>query len=182
MRRLGAELGVEAMSLYKHVDDKDDILDGMIELIIGEIEVPGEGAEWREATRRRAVSAREVLGAHSWAIGLLESRTPTGPTVLRYLDVTLGNLRTAGFSIEDAVHAFWVVDSYVYGHVLQETNMPFRASDDELPPTPQPDEEYPHLTEVAEHAVRTGSSYDKEFEFGLELILEALDRTNRDHS
>ena len=124
MRRLGAELGVEAMSLYKHVANKEEILDGIVEVVVGEIETPREGADWKEAMRRRAISAREVLGRHSWAIGLLEARGSTGPKALRYLDAILGNLRSAGFSIENAVHAFWLLDSFVYGQVIQETSLP----------------------------------------------------------
>ncbi|MDH4346421.1 MAG: TetR family transcriptional regulator, partial [Thermoleophilia bacterium] len=85
MRRLGSELGVEAMSLYKHVANKEEILDGIVELVVGEIEIPSEGADWKEAMRRRAISAREVLNRHSWAIGLLEARGSMGPTALRYL-------------------------------------------------------------------------------------------------
>ena len=123
MRRLGAELGVEAMSLYKHVANKEAILDGVVELIVGQIEIPSQETHWKEAMRRRAVSARGVLAAHSWAIGLLETRGSMGPATMRYLDAILGNLRSAGFSIQDAVHAFWLLDSYVYGHVIQETTL-----------------------------------------------------------
>jgi len=130
MRRLGAELGVEAMSLYKHVANKEEILDGIVELVVGEIEIPSDGAAWKEAMRRRAISAREVLSRHSWAIGLLEARGSKGHTALRYLDAILGNLRSAGFSIEDAAHAFWLLDSYVYGHVIQESSLPMSTSEE----------------------------------------------------
>lgn len=182
MRRLGAELGVEAMSLYKHVANKDEILDGIVELVVGEIEIPSEGADWKEAMRRRAVSAREVLSRHSWAIGLLEARGSTGPTALRYLDAILGTLRSAGFSIENAAHAFWLLDSYVYGHVVQETSMPISTSEETTQSTESILEqitmdEYPHLVEIGEHALRSAFSFDSEFEFGLDLILDALDRT-----
>jgi AcrR family transcriptional regulator len=181
MRRLGAELGVEAMSLYKHVTNKEEVLEGIIELVVGEIETPREGADWREAMRRRAISARAVLGRHSWAIGLLEARGSKGPTALRYLDGILGNLRSAGFSIGNAVHAFWLLDSFVYGHVIQETSLPISSSDmtgstgSILEQVTM--DEYPHLVEVAEHALRSGYSYDSEFEFGLDLILDALGET-----
>ena len=120
MRRLGAELGVEAMAVYKHVSGKDDILDGMVELVVSLIEAPGHGMDWRDAMRRRAMSARDVLTRHSWAIGLLDSRRSMGPNQLRYVDSILGSLRSAGFSIDDAAHAFSLLDSYVYGHVVQE--------------------------------------------------------------
>ncbi len=182
MRRLGTELGVEAMSLYKHVSNKEEILDGIVELVVSEIEVPLDGSDWREAMRRRAASAREVLSRHSWAIGLLEARPLQGPTALRYLDAILGSLRAAGFSIENAVHAFWLLDSFVYGHVIQETSTPISTSEELAESTESaleeiPTDEYPHLVEIGEEALRSGYSFDGEFEFGLDLILDALDRT-----
>ena len=181
MRRLGSELSVEAMSLYKHVAGKEDILDGIVDLVIGEIEIPNQGSDWKEAMRRRAMSGREVLRRHSWAIGLLESRGTKGPAALRYLNAILESLRSAGFSVQDAAHAFWLLDSYVYGHVIQETSMPSA-------PERTPDStgsvlgqdtinEYPRLVEMGEHAQRSGFSFDAEFEFGLDLILDALGRT-----
>jgi AcrR family transcriptional regulator len=181
MRRLGAELGVEAMSLYKHVSNKEEILDGIVEVVIGEIEIPREGAAWKEAMRRRATSAREVLSRHSWAIGLLEARGSTGPTAMRYLDAILGNLRSAGFSIENAVHAFWLLDSFVYGQVIQETSLPISTSQEMTESTgsiveQSTAEQFPHLVEIGEHARRAEYSVDREFEFGLDLILDALDR------
>ena len=161
MRRLGAELGVEAMSLYKHVTNKEEVLDGIIELVVGDIETPQEGADWKEAMRRRAISAREVLGRHSWAIGLLEARGSKGPTALRYLDAVLGNLRSAGFSMENAVHAFWLLDSFVYGHVIQETSLPIGSPEEidrgrrDPPWSRSRMDEYPHLVEIGEHALRS---------------------------
>jgi AcrR family transcriptional regulator len=184
MRRLGAELGVEAMSLYKHVSDKDAILDGIVEQVVGGIELPTEGGDWRDEMRRRAVSARDVLAAHSWAIGLLESRRSMGPAQLRYVDATLGSLRAAGFSIEGAAHAFWLLDSYVYGHVIQETSMARAGSVEaggSVDPSPYASlgPAYPHLVEVAAHAaaahaVGAPMSFDAEFQHGLEVILGAL--------
>ena len=179
MRRLGAELGVEAMSLYKHVSSKEEVLDGIVELVVGEIEIPSEDADWREAMRRRAISAREVLSRHSWAIGLLEARGANGPIALRYLNAVLGNLRFAGFSIENAVHAFWVLDSFVYGQVIQEASLPIGSSEEVTETTGSimeqiTTDEYPHLLEVGEHALRSEYSVDIEFEFGLDLILDAL--------
>ena len=182
MRRLGAELGVEAMSLYKHVTNKEEILDGIIELILGQIETPQGGADWKEAMRRRAISAREVFSHHSWAIGLLEARGSNGPTALRYIDSILGNLRSAGFSIENSVHAFWLLDSFVYGQVIQETSLPITSSTEMTESTGSTLEQvtadqYPHLVEIGDHAMRSDYSVDKEFEYGLDLILEALERT-----
>ena len=182
MRRLGAELDVEAMSLYKHVSDKEGILDGIVELVIGEIEIPNAGSDWKEAMRQRANSARAVLSRHSWAIGLLEARGLKGSTAMRYLDAILGSLRSAGFSTENAAHAFWLLDSYVYGHVIQETSMRFHESEEMTEVTgPSPEgitsDDYPYLVEIEAHARTSPHSFDNEFEFGLDLILKALERT-----
>jgi AcrR family transcriptional regulator len=178
MRRLGSELGVEAMSLYKHVANKEEILDGIVELVVGEVEIPHKGTPWKEAMRRRAFSAREVLSRHSWAIGLLEARGSSGPAALRHVNAILGSLRSAGFSVESAAHAFWLLDSYVYGHVIQETSMPISSGEttDSTGSITEPDtiDEYPHLVEIGKHAQTSGFSFDSEFEFGLDLILEAL--------
>jgi len=179
MRRLGAELGVEAMAVYKHVSSKDDILDGMVELVVSLIEAPGHGMDWRDAMGRRAISAREVLRRHSWAIGLLDSRRSMGPNQLRYVDAVLGSLRSAGFSVDDAAHAFSLLDSYVYGHVVQEMSWSGRSEPSE-PPGPAPESEisstdYPHLAEVAAHAAGGTFSFDGEFTYGLDVILSALE-------
>ena len=121
--------------------------------------------------RRRATSARAVLARHSWAIGLLEARGTRGTSSLRYLDAILGNLRAAGFSLEDAAHAFWLLDSFVYGHVVQETSLA-RAPSGQAADVDMAG--YPHLLEVGEHARNEGATVDREFAFGLELILVAL--------
>lgn len=182
MRRLGSELDVEAMSLYKHIANKDEILDGIVDLVFGEIEIPSEADDWKEAMRRRATSAREVLSRHSWAIGLVEARDSTGPTVLRYQNAILGNLRSAGFSIENAAHAFSLLDSYVYGRVIQENSTPIRSSEEWTDSRESILEqemigEYPHIVEIMENAGRIGFSFDGEFEYGLQLILDALEQT-----
>ncbi|MEX1093996.1 MAG: TetR/AcrR family transcriptional regulator [Acidimicrobiia bacterium] len=181
MRRLGAELGFEAMSLYKHVANKEEILDGMVEVIVGQIAIPDPGADWREAMRRRAISAREVLSKHSWVIGLLNARGLSGPAAMRYLNAILGNLMSAGFPIEDAAHAFSLLDCYVYGHVIQETTMAPNTPDDPTESEPTaPDRtamsEYPHLVAMYEHAQTFEYTFDGEFRFGLELILDGLER------
>ncbi len=169
------------MALYKHVANKEEILEGILEAVIGEIEIPEEGAGWREAMRRRAVSAREVLTRHSWAIGLLEAGTSRGPTSLRYLNAVLGNLRSAGFHMEHAAHAFWLLDCYVYGQVIQEVSPSFDTSEEvtetafsSLEHTAADD--YPHLVAMYEHALIFGYSVEAEFEFGLDLILDGLER------
>ncbi len=181
MRRLGGKLGVEAMALYKHVANKDEILDGIVELVVGEIEIPAPGSEWRTAMRRRAVSARRVLKRHPWAIGLMESRGRAGPATLRYLDAVIATLRDGGFSVKMAAHAFWLLDSYVYGHVIQEISLPIDTSEQMAPSAgeilDQADMgDYPHLAEVAAEATTSGYDIESEFEFGLDLVLDALDR------
>jgi AcrR family transcriptional regulator len=185
MRRLASELGVEAMSLYHHVANKDDILDGMIDLVFGEIELPSERDDWSTAMRRRAASVRSTLTRHPWAIGLMESRTAPGPETLRHHDAVIGSCRRAGFSIAMAAHAFSLLDSYIYGFVLQEVNLPFDDADalDEMVGEIMPDlsaAAYPHLTELTvEHVLRPGYRYGDEFDFGLDLILEGLEAAAR---
>jgi AcrR family transcriptional regulator len=185
MRRLGVELGVEAMSLYHHVANKADLLDGMIDGVFAEIDLPTDGTGWREAMRRRAISAREALRRHPWAVGLMESRAAPGPANLRHHDTVLGTLRRAGFSIELAAHAYSALDSYIYGFSMQAPSLPFDAGEE----TEQVVQaimarfatgEYPHLAELAtEHVLQPGYDYDDEFTFGLDLILDGLDRTLR---
>ena len=183
MRRLGGELGVEAMSLYKHVANKDEILDGILELVVAEIEIPEAGSEWRSAMRKRAISARQVLRRHPWAIGLLESRSSVGPTAMRYLDSIIASLRAGGFSLVTAAHAFWVLDSYVYGHVIQELSLDSSHEPAEISEnsTDRHGEEYPNLTELATLQATTSTfAYETEFDFGLTLILDALDAVRTD--
>jgi AcrR family transcriptional regulator len=182
MRKLGVDLGIEAMSLYNHVANKVDLLDGMIDCVFAEIELPAEGTDWRTAMRRRALSAREVLSRHRWATALMETRTSPGPTTLRHHNAVLGLLRAAGFSIEMAAHAYSVLDSYIYGFALQETSLPFDSAET-ASKTAQAimarfaAGEYPHLTELTvEHVLKPGYDYGHEFEYGLDLILDGLER------
>lgn len=181
MRRLGERLGVEAMSVYKHVASKDNILDGIVDLVIGDIELPGPGLDWRAAMRERAQSARRVLARHPWAIGMMESRSSLGPNALRYADAVIGTLRTAGFSVRMAAHAFVLLDSFVYGLVVQEVGMPMADDNGPADSGSEFAESFPHLAEMAaSHAAGPTYSYDDEFEFGLELILDALERALQD--
>jgi AcrR family transcriptional regulator len=180
MRKLAEALGVEAMSLYHHVPNKDAILDGMVDVVFGEIELPR--GEWKAAMRRRAISSRQALLRHRWAVGLMDSRRNPGPATLRHHDAVIGCLREAGFSIAMAAHAFSVLDSYIYGFALQELNLPF-SSTEELEEMADailehlPADEYPYFTEmVVGHALKPGYAYAKEFRFGLELILDGLER------
>jgi len=182
MRKLGVELGVEAMSLYNHVANKADLLDGMIDIVFGEIDLPTDGTDWRTAMTRRAISARDVLSRHRWATGLMESRTTPGPATLRHHDTVLGTLRGAGFSIELAAHAYSALDSYVYGFALKEPSLPFDNGGDSAKVAQSimarfASGEYPHLTEFAvEHVVQPGYDHGNEFAFGLDLILDGLER------
>jgi AcrR family transcriptional regulator len=182
MRKLAETLGVEAMSLYYYVADKDEILDGMVDLVFGEIDLPSREADWKAAMRQRAISARDALTRHPWAIGVMESRANPGPATLRHHDAVIGNLRQAGFSIALAAHAFSVIDSYIYGFALQTLNLPFDTSEEleklaEAMLREMPADEYPYLTEmIVDHALQPGYSYANEFEFGLDLVLDGLER------
>jgi AcrR family transcriptional regulator len=179
MRRLAQELGVEAMSLYHHVANKDEVLDGITDLVVSEIRVPPSGTHWRTAMRDRAISAHDVLLAHPWAAMMIMSRFNVGPGMTRYLDATLGRLREAGFSIHGALDAWHTLDSHIYGFTLQELQLPFDASDNaqvsadslELVDPAQ----FPYVVEVVTEVSRTGRV--ERFEFGLELILDGLERT-----
>ena len=180
MRKLGDALGVEAMSLYNHVTNKSDLLDGMIDIVFGEIDLPvGEG-DWRADMRQRAMSARQVMRRHPWAIGLMESRTSPGPATLRHHDAVLGSLRRAGFSLELAGHAYSLIDSYIYGFALQEASLPFGTGEEAAQVAQDIFErfqagQYPYLTEFAvARVVQPGYEYADEFETGLDLILNAL--------
>jgi len=185
MRRLGDAVGVEAMSLYNHVANKDDLLDGMIDLVFAEIELPSSDEDWRSAMRRRAFSVRQTLSRHRWAIGLMESRSSPGPATLRHHDTVLGCLRRAGFSVELAAHAFSALDSYIYGFALQERNLPFDTPEEtaELAQAIMaqvPADEYPHLAALTlEHVLQPGYDYGEEFEYGLDLLLDGLERARR---
>ncbi|MDX6294225.1 MAG: hypothetical protein QOH50_3300 [Kribbellaceae bacterium] len=181
MRKLAQELGVEAMSLYHHVANKEDILDGMVDLVFAEIELPTDGTEWKTAMRQRAGSARAALTRHPWAISIMDSRSSPGPATLRHHDAVLGSCRKAGFSVQMAAHAFSLIDSYIYGFVLQEVNLPFDDSSDleevvDSMMLPFSADDYPHLVELTtEYILKPGYSYGNEFDYGLGLILDSLD-------
>jgi AcrR family transcriptional regulator len=186
MRKLGQELGVEAMSLYNHVANKEEILDGIVDVAFSEIDLPTGETDWKTAMRRRAFSAREALSHHRWAVGLMQSRVTPGPATLRHHDSVIGSLRKAGFSIEAAAHAYSVMDGYIYGFALQQQSLVYETSE-------QAGEvaqaflrqfragEYPYLAEmITEHAMQPGYDYADEFEFGLDLILDGLERLRAD--
>ena len=182
MRKLGEALGVEAMSLYNHVASKSDLIDGMIDIVFGEIDLPsgaGDG-DWRAAMRRRAISARQTLRRHPWAIGLMESRSSPGPATLQHHDAVLGCLRRTGFSVELTAHAYALLDSYIYGFALQEASLPFGTPEETAQVTQEiygqfSAGQYPYLTEMAvAHILQPGYQVGDEFEVGLDLILDSL--------
>ena len=180
IRSLAQTLGVKPMSVYYYVANKDEILDGIIDLVFSEIELPTAGADWRTEMRRRAESARRVLRAHPWAIGLMESRTSPGPATLRHHDSVIATLRAAGFSRELTAHAYALLDSYTYGFALQENGLPFEGADsvaDVAEPIMEGFSagEYPHLVEMAtDFYLEPGYDFGDEFTWGLDLILDAL--------
>jgi AcrR family transcriptional regulator len=180
MRKLATELRVEAMSLYNHVQSKDDVLDGMVDLVVTEIEVPSASSDWKAAMRRRAVSAHTVLLKHPWAPLLLLSRVNVGPAMLRYIDATLASLRVAGFSFELADRAWNAMDCHIYGYTLQQLNFPFdpsqyqAAANHFLPLITE--SQYPYLRALTVLVSEGTHRGVQDFEFGLELILEGLDR------
>ncbi len=185
MRKLAQALAVEAMSLYNHVANKDDVLDGITDLAVGEIEVPALGGDWKTAMRRRATSAHEVLLRHPWASLLIASRVNIGPAMLRYVDATIGCLHEAGFSYEMADRAWNAVDSHIYGFTLLELNFPFEPSEyataakQFLPMIPA--DKYFYMNALAQHVV-DGTHYGaQDFEFGLDLILDGLQEVLETH-
>ena len=159
MRQLAAALGVKPMSIYHHIPGKEQILDGIVDLVFAEIELPPADLDWRAAMRQRCLSARQVLNRHPWAPPLMESRTAPGPASLRHHDASLGCLRNGGLSLATTAHAYAILDSYVYGFTLQ--SVPAGA--------------YPHFVEFAtQHALQPGYSFGNSFEVGLDLILEGI--------
>jgi AcrR family transcriptional regulator len=193
MRKLATELGAGAMTLYHYVRNKDELLDAMVDIVFGEIALPSTDGDWRTEMRRRAISTRAALNRHRWAVGLMESRTTPGPASLRLHDAVLGCLREAGFSIELAIQAYSVLDAYIYGFALQEKSLPFESADEgaavaaeqvrefaELADERQLGtlaDEFPYLAEVvAGHVAKVGYDFATAFEYGLDLILDALEQ------
>jgi AcrR family transcriptional regulator len=182
MRKLGQELGASAMSAYYYFPNKERLLDGMVDAVFSEIAPPSPEVDWKTAMRNRAISTREALNRHRWAIGHMEGRTDHGPANLRLHDAVLGCLRAAGFSLEATVQAYSVQDAYIYGFVLQEIDMASRTPADfaaeaqrQMDAYQDQLADYPHLAEVVGgHVARVGYDYGKAFLFGLDLILDAL--------
>ncbi|WP_454195074.1 TetR/AcrR family transcriptional regulator C-terminal domain-containing protein [Nocardia sp. Marseille-Q1738] len=180
MRKLAQALGVEAMSLYNHVANKDDLLDGIADLVVAEMTPPEIGGDWKAALRARSSSAHQVLLRHPWATGLIGTRINVGPAMLRYVDATVGCLRAAGFSLPQADRAWNALDSHLYGFTLQELNFPLdpseyaSAASEFLPLIPA--DQYPHMNALAQLVIDGRHTGIADFSFGLELILDGLER------
>jgi len=178
MRAVAMRLGVEAMSLYNHVTNKDAMLDGMVDLVVEEIDLPTDTDDWREAMRGRAVSAHQAFSRHAWAPALVDSRQTSGPARLRYFDWVLGTLVAAGFSLADAARCFSVLDSYIYGFGIQQLSLtsgeapPEEAAESMLSAVPAAD--YPQLHQMVRLAMDVGYDAEADFAFGLEVVLAGL--------
>lgn len=180
MRGLAAELRAAPMALYRHVANREDMLDGMVDVVFGEMYPPAIGGEWKAELRRRAVSARAALRRHPWAVGLMETRMHPGPASAVHHNATMGCLREAGFGFRKAVHAYNLLDSYTYGFALQEKTIPFDTPEEsaEMAKITIGDtgSDFPYLAEVAAELAKKGYDYTEEFEFGLDFILDGLER------
>lgn len=182
IRSLAQSMGTKPMSLYYYVANKDEILDGIVDMVFSEVELPSPSGNWREEMHDRAHAMRAALARHPWAVGLLESRSSPGPATLRHHEATLATLREAGFSIQLTAHAYAALDSYIYGFALQEAALPFEGRDTAAEITAPIMErfstgEYPRMVEIAvEHVLKPGYDFGDEFDFGLNLILDGLTR------
>jgi len=182
MRELGQRLGVEAMSLYNHVANKDDIEDGIVEIVLAEIEEPPGETDWRAALRRTAISSHEVFVRHRWACSLMMRRPRASPTRMSWMEAVLRTLRQAGFSADMTHHAYHALDSHITGFTLWLVSMPFESKE-ELVDLAEgflreiPADEYPYVVEHAHQHLEPASPDGKtEFEFGLDLILDGLEQ------
>lgn len=179
MRRLGRELGVEGMALYNHVANKGDLLDGMLEHVAGEIEMPDDCADWRDCARQRSVSAHSALMRHPWSATLWTSSMSLGPARMRYLDSGLRCLREAGFPAQLLDLAFHTIENHIVGHALQALGFPMER--DEMVEAGErlmqtfPDTEYPDLAAHIRYHLE-GQEDGDGFEFGLDLILQGLEQ------
>ena len=181
MRALARALGVEAMSLYHHFAGKDALLDAMVDAVYAEIHLPEEAGPWREELRRRSISVRTVLTAHPWALPLVESRRTPGPANLAYHDANIACLRAAGFMPEQVAHAYAVIDAFVYGFVLQEATLPFESGEEAATMIVEDAfgealQTYPNMAWFAQNVILApGYSFTREFEPGLDLVLDGIE-------
>jgi AcrR family transcriptional regulator len=184
MRSLAQELDTAPMSLYRHLANKEELLDGMIDVVFSEMYSPAIGGAWKTELRRRGMAARETLRRHPWAVGLMETRMSPGPASAKHHNAMMGCLREGGFPFRGAVHAYNVLDAYTYGFALQEKTIPFETPEQSVGMAEitvgERGPEYPYLAEVVrEFASSGGYEYAEEFEFGLDLILDGLSRFKR---
>lgn len=185
IRHVAEALGAKPMALYNHVAGKDDILDGIVDLVFSEIAAPTEDADWKEAMRLRAYAVRDALTRHPWASTLMQSRANPGPATIQHHNAVIGSLRAAGFSIHQAAHAFSVLDSYIYGFAQQQQNLTYTTPEEATTVAEQilsklPADVYPHFADmVTQHVLRPDYDYAAEFDFGLDLILDGLERIPR---
>ena len=181
MRNLADALDAAPMALYRHVANKEDLLDGMVDVVFAEMYPPAIGGDWRAELRERGISARAALRRHPWANGLMESRMNPGPASATHHNATMGCLREAGFPFRDAVHAYNLLDCYTYGFALQEQTSPFEtpegSADMAVTTVGERGDEYPYLAEVVVELSARGYDYTEEFEFGLDFILDGLERS-----
>jgi AcrR family transcriptional regulator len=180
MRKIAQAVGVEAMSLYNHVANKDDVLDALIDVVVGEFELPAIDGEWKVAIGRSALSAHQVLCKHSWAASMMLSRVRVGPASMAWSEANIGCLHAAGFDYPLADHAWNAIDNHIYGFTLQCINSPVKPEDfadaarQYLPMIPA--DTYPHLNAMATLIANREHSGINDFEFGLNLILDGLQR------
>ena len=192
MRRLAEQLRVVPMALYKHVADKDELLDGMVDVVVAEFDPPDPALDWKDGVRQRVLSARRAVLRHPWARQAIESRTRRTPAVLGYMDSVAGTLRTGGFSIDLTHHVMHALGNRIWGfspELFDES-----ADDGAPPPTPEAQQamaaefaqRYPHVLEIATaatggdlSAVGRGCDEQFEFEFALDLLLDGAERLHR---
>jgi AcrR family transcriptional regulator len=182
MRKIALELGVVPMALYKHVSNKDEMLDGMVDVVVGEIDPPAKGADWKTAIRQRVLSARSALLRHPWASRVMESRTSPTPVVLEYMDSMIGIFRVGGFSIDLTHHAMHAMGSRLLGFT-QELFDDRADVDSELEAVVLRElaGKYPYIAEIVmaithDEASVVGQGCDDQFEFALDLMLDGLER------
>ncbi|OED44427.1 AcrR family transcriptional regulator [Chromatiales bacterium (ex Bugula neritina AB1)] len=182
IRKLATALTVKPMTIYHYVPNKESIIDGMVDKVFSEIDLPPAISDWKSAIRKRSISARTVLGKHPWAVPLMESRRAPGPATLQHHDAVLGCLRNGGLSVEMTAHAYAMIDAFIYGFAIQEASLPATTGEEmsdmvDVIIETVPADKYPHLMELTtEHILQPGYDFGNEFEFGLNLILEGLDR------
>jgi AcrR family transcriptional regulator len=180
MRKVAQELGVEAMSLYNHVASKDEIVDGIVDLVAAEIDIAPTGDDWKEAMRRRVISAHEVLLEHPWAASLWMSSQTLGGPRMRYADAVLRGFREGGFPEELTYHAFHVIQSHIMGFTMYVASIEFDVEELERLAAEFletfPADEYPDLAEHIRQHAEPGDEHEDTFEFGLELVLDGLER------